>query len=852
MVQFRSETMMRGTLVLPSDRAHELVDLLGRKCRLQIVDMNAQSAHRQYKKYIQRIDEMERVLRFLFEEINKLPGATIVGNHVESFLNSDDQYKLDSVEAGLQKLYGQFVKFRSNNCNLHEGKVEAMEERAVAVAATRSLLPDFRGVAFSAPDSSRQGFLDADLEQHGAADSELMGFSNIAGVIPQVEQEKFARTVFRATRGNAYTHFETITEALHDPQTGGLSKVLKSVFVIYHQGTMQSALAERILRICQAFGVRQYNWPRSFREAEMRIEQLNEVIGENTQALEGYESYFVQEIGVLLDVVRDGGNSLVEEWRLFCLKERSIYATLNLFEGSDAALRANCWYPASDDSEIRQLLQSHANNQVSAFLLVDHHPLPKSTSPPTYFRCPEFTLGFQDFVNTYGVPKYKEANPALTTIITLPFLFGIMFGDVGHGSCLFLGGLYMVLAWHRSLKYADSELVQMVGGGRYMILLMGMFAVYAGFIYNDFFALGMDIFGTRYKEVSSSGTTITFAPDPTKNTYPFGFDPVWKGSSNEIDFFNSFKMKFAVIIAYLHMALGIMHKGSNALHFKDNLTLFYEFIPQFLFLTALVGYMDFLIVYKWCTDLTHPKPSIITTIIGMFFMSVDDPFWTSQKAIQTSLVVLMVICIPWMLIPKPLLIRRQHQASKSRPLTEGYHQASSGKQKTDRSRAGSSDSDTHPSFVVGNFEAVVHHVDDSGDVHNEEEEFDFAELMIHQMIETIEFVLGVISNTASYLRLWALSLAHQQLALVFFENTFLPVLKISGTSVFTLGILLFFAFGAFAGVTIGVLLVMDSLECFLHALRLQWVEFQNKFYKADGYSFQPFSFMHTLTVKDDS
>ena len=112
------------------------------------------------------------------------------------------------------------------------------------------------------------------------------------------------------------------------------------------------------------------------------------------------------------------------------------------------------------------------------------------------------------------------------------------------------------------------------------------------------------------------------------------------------------------------------------------------------------------------------------------------------------------------------------------------------------------------------------------------------DIIVEQIIETIEFVLGCVSNTASYLRLWALSLAHSQLSKVFFEKSLLDVAK--GFNF----LVVIFGYFIFANITVGVLMGMDLLEAFLHTLRLHWVEFQNKFYYADGVLFEPFSFHH--------
>ena len=69
-----------------------------------------------------------------------------------------------------------------------------------------------------------------------------------------------------------------------------------------------------------------------------------------------------------------------------------------------------------------------------------------------------------------------------------------MFGDIGHGGVLFCFGLYLVF-FDESVKQSPLKILSQL---KYMIALMGFFAFYCGWIYNDLIGFNTNFFGSCY------------------------------------------------------------------------------------------------------------------------------------------------------------------------------------------------------------------------------------------------------------------------------------------------------------------------------------------------------------------
>ena len=217
---------------------------------------------------------------------------------------------------------------------------------------------------------------------------------------------------------------------------------------------------------------------------------------------------------------------------------------------------------------------------------------------------------------------------------------------------------------------------------------------------------------------------------------------------------------------------------------------------------------------------------------------------TAQNVIQKFLLFIAVISLPVMLFAKPYFKYKAHKDKKNRGTTSfgGVRVQVDGNDDTANILEADEPANEHDMATTS---AAI-----QAPAEPEEEEFDLSNAMILQVIHTIEYALGCISHTASYLRLWALSLAHAELSEVLWNMVLHIGLSSSSGGGATGAIMSFMVFWAFSTLSVGILIGMEGLSAFLHALRLHWVEFNSKFYKGEGIAFTPFHFATLMSEEE--
>ncbi|NXN38791.1 VPP3 ATPase, partial [Rhinoptilus africanus] len=470
-----------------------------------------------------------------------------------------------------------------------------------------------------------------------------------------------------------------------------------------------------------------YPFPESEASRADTMNGLHGQIQDLNVVLEETEQYLAQ---VLDKVV-----AALPTWRVQVQKMKAIYLVLNQcsFDVTEKCLIAEVWCPVRDLSQVQEALR-----QGSVGRLVSPCPRDRGclVSP-----CPCAWVAWCPHAKGWLVSPCPGLLDVSMSYSVVPL----------SSSQGLLGG---------------AQIWQMFFEGRYLLLLMGAFSIYTGFIYNECFSKATVIFPSAWSVAAMANhsswssaylathPSLTLDPNVTgvfQGPYPFGIDPIWSLATNHLNFLNSFKMKMSVVLGIVHMGFGVLLGVFNHVHFQQRHRLVLEFLPEMVFLLALFGYLVFLIFYKWikfsAAD-SRLAPSILIHFIDMFLFTSNAgnlPLYRGQVPVQTVLVVLALASVPVLLLGTPLYLCCRRRA----PRTGHHGPVAAGEQEPllEGQEAGNSVNATKEDVESGG------HSPDA-------EQPDFAEIFMHQAIHTIEYCLGCVSNTASYLRLWALSLAH--------------------------------------------------------------------------------------------
>nr|NP_725837.1 vacuolar H[+] ATPase 100kD subunit 3 [Drosophila melanogaster]AAM68427.1 vacuolar H[+] ATPase 100kD subunit 3 [Drosophila melanogaster] len=883
---FRSEDMDLCQLLLHTENAFDCLIEVGHHGAVQFNNVYDEDRllNNLYSKKVTQCYELLRIVDSLHTYIVQLHVNEIFYPDVdrENRLKEKDLAKYSD---SLKRIHVEASAVTEHYYRLDSRRNRMMEHSFALNKANKYMVSDM-GSELLYSESTVIGLVQDATTTSGAYPAHL---NYMIGCIRADKFYSFELLLYRLCSFNLIIRFSEMPSPVYEYHYGYKpERVRKFAILMMASSTM---IWPKVLKICAHYHVNIYDCPSSASQREDKVKELSQEIVNVEKVLKEAElmrRQILEVAGRDLFIIRV---NLRKALKVYDLMNR-----LRLVGGVEVPryLLAEVYIPSSDVPEVEVILRNASRisggadnidssdedemndmktmpNTTPYPIEADFQPLEDMSAgaillkknrlvnhmPPTYFRLNKFTRGFQNLIDAYGMADYKELNPAPYTIITFPFLFAVMFGDLGHGILLILFSSLMIWKHREIEKYqinatSENEILNILYAGRYIILLMGVFSVYMGLVYNIVMAKGFNLFGSswscRYNETTVYDPAFHVTLDSSHphfysgHPYPLGMDPVWAVCGQDsITTTNSLKMKMAIVLGISQMMFGLGLAAANCVLMNRKADLILVVIPQMIFMLCLFGYLVFLIFYKWMSYGGHKPapynaacaPSVLITFINMMLMKKEDPvencldyMYPNERMIEFALVGIAFCTIPILLAGKPIYLmrrRRKMQQERERDFKRMRRQTIAEMRSTMR-YTDDDNSETSRQKSVDN-----------------EEEHEMSEIWIHSGIHTIETVLGSVSHTASYLRLWALSLAHDQLSDVLWHMVLTK--GFANTLPLYYGVpVLMATFFAWAILTVAILVMMEGLSAFLHTLRLHWVEFQSKFFGGAGESFKAFNF----------
>ncbi len=475
-------------------------------------------------------------------------------------------------------------------------------------------------------------------------------------------------------------------------------------------------------------------------DAENQIVELEKEIEQLTQRKE--------------HIALEWGTRILAAWETLDIERKRIDIKSYIVY-TEQSIKMWGWIPEGKEEEFESIVRENVG---PALEVTFDKPDFAEVEAPTYISNPKFMKPTEDVVKAFGIPGRHDLDPTKIMALSFPLIFGLVFADVGQGFLIFLIGYAALRANKKGQDW--GAILGYVQNGAQGLMLMGIFAMFGGFLFGSFFGA---------ETVLEPLWPIFAHTDPNRATH---------------------MLKLSIEIGVIHISLGIIMALYNELKYKNmrKALINASYLWMYLGFIILIFGVSYNSIGNWF--LSSGTVSLWLPLVGIGYgTGLHNPHYPVLPIAPLTFTLLMFI------IPLVIMLL---------------------------------------SSFKGGMDGVVH---------------------------LLESVIGMISHTVSYARIFALNTVHIILSGVFITmlppllEIYFPPISLFGVDIIPAVVHTAHYTGPpvmpILGAFIGTLIVgiLEGLLGFMHTLRLHFVEWFSKFYHAGGVEFQPFCVKRLHTVK---